>query len=55
LIKVAYHPPAILSNEEIEQLLDALGTLQMQAIAMVACGAGLRASEVINLAGQGYR
>jgi integrase/recombinase XerD len=48
-MKVSYHPPAILSGEEVERLLDALGSVKMQAIVMAAYGAGLRVSEVINL------
>lgn len=48
-MKVKYHPPAILSGEEVERLLDALGTVRMQAIVTAAYGAGLRVSEVLNL------
>jgi site-specific recombinase XerD len=48
-MKVSYHPPAILSAEELERLLDALGTVKMQAIVMAAYGAGLRVSEVVSL------
>ena len=48
-MKVRYHPPAILSAEELERLLGALGTVKMQAIVMAAYGAGLRVSEVLRL------
>jgi len=49
MMKVTYHPPAILSGEEVERLLDALGSVKMQAIVVAAYGAGLRVSEVVNL------
>ena len=49
LMKVQYHPPAILSAEELARLLEAFGTLKMQAIIMAAYGAGLRVSEVLRL------
>lgn len=48
-MKVTYHPPAILSDEEVQRLLDALGTAKMQAIVVAAYGAGLRVSEALNL------
>ncbi len=48
-MKVPYHPPSILSGEEVERLLEALGTLRMRAIVMAAYGSGLRVSEVVNL------
>jgi integrase/recombinase XerD len=48
-MKVPYHPPPIVSGEEVERLLEALGTLRMQAIVMAAYGSGLRVSEVVNL------
>ena len=48
-MRVPHRLPAILSGEEIERLLEALGSLKMQAIVMTAYGAGLRVSEVVNL------
>ena len=48
-MKVRQHLPAILSVEEIERLLAALGSLKMQAIVMAAYGAGLRISEACKL------
>ncbi len=40
-MRVPYHPPAILSAEELERLLDALGTVKMQAIVMAGETAGI--------------
>lgn len=48
-MRVPHRLPAILSAEEVERLLGALGSLKMQAIVMTAYGAGLRVSEVVNL------
>ena len=48
-MRVTHRLPAILSSEEVERLLGALGSLRMQAIVMTAYGAGLRVSEVLNL------
>ena len=48
-MRVTHRLPAILSSEEIERLLAALGSLRMQAIVMTAYGAGLRVSEVLSL------
>jgi site-specific recombinase XerD len=48
-MRVPHRLPAILSPEEVERLLGALGSLRMQAIVMTAYGAGLRVSEVLNL------
>lgn len=48
-MRVTRRLPAILSAEEIEQLLDALRSLRMQAVVMTAYGAGLRVSEVVHL------
>ncbi len=48
-MRVPRRLPAILSAEEIERLLAALGSLRMQAIAMAAYGAGLRVSEALHL------
>lgn len=41
--------PVVLTGEEVERLLRALGSLKMQAIVMIAYGAGLRVSEVCHL------
>jgi len=48
-MKVRQRLPAILSVEEIEQLLAELQSLKLQAIVMAAYGAGLRISEVCKL------
>lgn len=48
-MKVRQPLPSILSAEEVERLLAALGSLKMQAIVMAAYGAGLRVSEVCRL------
>jgi site-specific recombinase XerD len=48
-MKVQHRLPAIPSTEEVERLLEALGSLKMQAMVMAAYGAGLRVSEVCNL------
>ena len=48
-MRVTQRLPAILSGEEIERLLAALGSLKMQAVVMAAYGAGLRVSEAVNL------
>ena len=48
-MRVVHRLPAILSAEEIERLLSALGSVRMQAIVMAAYGAGLRVSEVLAL------
>jgi site-specific recombinase XerD len=48
-MRVPHRLPGILSADEIERLLGALGSLKMQAIVMTAYGAGLRVSEVLNL------
>lgn len=48
-MKVRHHPPVILSVQEVERLLDALGSLRMQSIVMTAYGCGLRVSEVVQL------
>jgi site-specific recombinase XerD len=49
MMKVRHRLPAILSAEEVERLLKALGSLKMQAMVMAAYGAGLRISEVCHL------
>lgn len=49
LMKVRHRLPAILSGQEVEGLLAALGSLKMQAMVMAAYGAGLRVSEVCHL------
>ena len=41
--------PIILSRDEVSQLLQATGNLKHQAALSVAYGAGLRASEVVQL------
>jgi integrase len=48
-MRVPHRIPAIVSPEEVERLLGALGSLRMQAIIMTAYGTGLRVSEVLNL------
>jgi len=48
-MKVRHHLPAILSVQEVERLLAALGSLKLQAVVMAAYGAGLRVSEVCKL------
>jgi len=48
-MKVKQRLPAILSVEEVECLLAALGSLKLQAIVMAAYGSGLRISEACNL------
>lgn len=48
-MKVRQRLPAILSAQEVERLLEALGSLKMQAMVMAAYGAGLRVSEVCHL------
>ena len=48
-MKARSRVPAILSPEEIERLLEALGSLKLQAVVMVAYGAGLRVSEACHL------
>ena len=48
-MKVPYHPPPILSGEEVERLLAALDSVRMQCIVLTAYGAGLRVSEVLEL------
>jgi site-specific recombinase XerD len=48
-MKVRHQAPAILSVEQVEQLLSELGSLRLQAIVMAAYGAGLRISEVCKL------
>ncbi len=49
MMRVTHRLPAILSPEEIQRLLAALGSRRMQAIVMTAYGAGLRVGEVLNL------
>lgn len=41
--------PVVLSREEVARLIEAAGTPKYQAILSLAYGAGLRASEVVNL------
>ena len=41
--------PVVLSREEVARLIEAAGTPKYQAVLSVAYGAGLRASEVVNL------
>ncbi len=48
-MKVRTPLPVILTGEEVERLLKALGSLKMRAIVMIAYGAGLRISEVCHL------
>lgn len=48
-MKVRHRLPAILSVQEVERLLEELGSLKMQAMVMTAYGAGLRISEVCHL------
>ena len=48
-MKVGFRLPAILSAQEVERLLEELGSLRMQAMVMAAYGAGLRVSEVCHL------
>lgn len=48
-LKVKHRLPAILSVEEIEQLLDELPSLKLQVIVMAAYGSGLRVSEACRL------
>jgi integrase/recombinase XerD len=48
-MKVPYHPPPILNPREVEQLLDHLGSLRMQAVVLTAYGCGLRVSEACSL------
>ena len=48
-MKVPYHPPPILNPGQVEQLLDHLSSLRMQAIVMTAYGCGLRISEACGL------
>jgi site-specific recombinase XerD len=48
-MKAHHRAPKILSADEIERLLAALGSLKLQAIVIAAYGAGLRVSEACKL------
>jgi integrase len=48
-MRVVHRLPAILSAEEIERLLGALGSVRMQAIVMTAYWAGQRVSALLAL------
>lgn len=48
-MKVRHPVPMILSKEELERLLEELGSLKLRAIVLAAYGAGLRVSEACKL------
>ena len=48
-VRARHKLPGILSPDEVARLLDAAPGVKYQAALGVACGAGLRASEVVSL------